>query len=89
MGHSLGDEVKLGKVDCERYQQLCSTAGVKGYPTIRFYRGSDKGEDDYFVEDIDSQDPEVIKEKVEMKLEKYSLSNKEENSSNLNSHDEL
>ena len=29
-----------GKVDCDKFQRLCSQAGVNAYPTVRFYPGS-------------------------------------------------
>jgi len=32
-----GKEAKVGKVNCERYKQLCSQAEVTGYPTVRIY----------------------------------------------------
>merc|ERR1712113_1196517 len=33
----MGKEAKGGKVNCERYKQLCSQAEVTGYPTVRIY----------------------------------------------------
>jgi hypothetical protein len=35
---SLKGLAKVGKVNCERYRQLCSQAGITGYPTIRYQR---------------------------------------------------
>jgi thioredoxin-like negative regulator of GroEL len=32
---SLKGLAKVGKVNCERYRQLCAQAGISGYPTIR------------------------------------------------------
>jgi hypothetical protein len=33
---SLKGMAKVGKVNCEKYRQLCSQAGITGYPTIRY-----------------------------------------------------
>ena len=32
--------VRAGKVDCDREQQLCSEAAVRGYPTVYYYDGA-------------------------------------------------
>ena len=37
---SLRDDVKAGKVNCDRFQQLCRQLGIRAYPTIRYYSGS-------------------------------------------------
>jgi len=56
---AIPDGIRVGKVDCERYQKLCRQEKVTGYPTLRFYQGSDK-DDEHFFADITSQDADVI-----------------------------
>lgn len=31
-------KVKAGKVDCQAYPQTCQRAGIKAYPSVKFYR---------------------------------------------------
>lgn len=31
-------KVKAGKVDCQAYPQTCQKAGIKAYPSVKFYR---------------------------------------------------
>ena len=33
---------KAGKVDCTSERYLCQQAGVRAYPTVRFYKGATK-----------------------------------------------
>lgn len=30
-------KVKAGKVDCQAYGQTCQKAGIRAYPTVKFY----------------------------------------------------
>lgn len=30
-------KVKAGKVDCQAYAQTCQKAGIRAYPTVKFY----------------------------------------------------
>ncbi|KAG5180837.1 disulfide-isomerase precursor-like protein [Tribonema minus] len=40
------DGVVIAKVDCDAHKALCTSNGVKGYPTLKWYsKGSTKGED--------------------------------------------
>ncbi|KAK7113286.1 dnaJ homolog subfamily C member 10-like [Littorina saxatilis] len=40
VAETLDGKVKAGKVDCDRFQRLCSQAGIQAYPSVRFYPGS-------------------------------------------------
>jgi hypothetical protein len=31
-------KVKAGKVDCQAYAQICQEAGIRAYPTVKFYQ---------------------------------------------------
>merc|ERR1711915_1052992 len=58
---ALKGKVQVGKVNCEKYAKVCDKASVTGYPTLRFYRGQDKGElEDYFSENIREREQEKI-----------------------------
>ncbi|KAI1726857.1 thioredoxin domain-containing protein [Ditylenchus destructor] len=39
----LEGEVKLAKVDCDRFPYICQSANVQAYPSVRFYNGVEKG----------------------------------------------
>jgi len=65
----LKGKVKVGKVNCERYRQLCSQAEISGYPVLRFYAGSKNNEPQEIVSDnIQTQVPDKILRLVEAKL---------------------
>ncbi|XP_053265409.1 dnaJ homolog subfamily C member 10 isoform X2 [Podarcis raffonei] len=76
-------KVKAGKVDCQAYAQTCQSAGIRAYPTVKFYpyQGAKKNA---FGEHIDSHDAkaiaELLMEKVEdiKKKRKKSSRNKDE-----------
>lgn len=40
---TLDGTVKAGKMNCEVHHTACQEAGVRAYPTVRFYRGSSDG----------------------------------------------
>lgn len=35
----LEGKVKCGKIDCQTHKWVCKSAGVRAYPTIKFYKG--------------------------------------------------
>ena len=35
--------VKCGKVNCDQHEWLCRQAGIRAYPTVRFYSGAKRG----------------------------------------------
>lgn len=37
-----GSEVRLGKVDATEETELAQEFGVRGYPTIKFFKGGEK-----------------------------------------------
>ena len=58
------DKVLAGKINCERFQQLCRQLGIRAYPTIRFYPGNTgRGEE------IHSRNPQEILDIIEARLE--------------------
>lgn len=38
-----GSEIRLGKVDATEESELAQEYGVRGYPTIKFFKGGEKG----------------------------------------------
>jgi len=68
---ALKGKVQVGKVNCEKYAKVCDKASVTGYPTVRFYRGQEKGElEDYFSENIREREQEKILLVVEQLLKR-------------------
>uniref|UniRef100_A0A670HWS0 DnaJ homolog subfamily C member 10 n=1 Tax=Podarcis muralis TaxID=64176 RepID=A0A670HWS0_PODMU len=61
-------KVKAGKVDCQAYAQTCQSAGIRAYPTVKFYpyQGAKKNA---FGEHIDSHDAKAIAELLMEKVE--------------------
>ena len=55
---SMEGRVKAGKVDCDRNQYLCQQAGIRAYPTVRFYPSSVRQA--YRGEDIDNLNAQQI-----------------------------
>ncbi|XP_031349195.1 protein disulfide-isomerase 2-like [Photinus pyralis] len=33
-----GSDIKVAEVDCEKYSRVCDKAGIKGLPTLQYYR---------------------------------------------------
>ncbi|CDR40383.1 CYFA0S05e00144g1_1 [Cyberlindnera fabianii] len=40
-------EIKLAQIDCTQHQGLCSDHGIRGYPTLKVFRGSEDAVSDY------------------------------------------
>lgn len=63
--------VNAGKVDCDTYKYLCRQAGIRAYPTVRFYRGSTRSKiQNIHGEDINSQDADYIASYLKGKVKK-------------------
>ena len=61
------DEVRAGKINCDRFQQLCRQLGIRSYPTVRYYSGST------YVE-LQNRDFDYIIDFVEQRLADESAS---------------
>jgi protein disulfide-isomerase len=44
MAREMQGKLNIGEVDCDANNRLCKDAGVKGYPTVLFFRGSERTE---------------------------------------------
>ena len=44
MARDLQDKLNIGEVNCDTEKRLCKDVGVKGYPTIHFFRGGERVE---------------------------------------------
>ncbi|KAB1279024.1 DnaJ-like protein subfamily C member 10 [Camelus dromedarius] len=61
-------KVKAGKVDCQAYAQTCQKAGIRAYPTVRFYP-YERAKRTIWGEQIDSRDAKEITTLLYEKLE--------------------
>jgi len=82
---ALKDKAKVGKVNCERYKQLCSQADVEAYPTVRIYLEATDLRD---FEEVEQRSVEEILKLVEEKLGSDKEESIEEEEKPRN-HDEL
>ncbi len=62
----LRDLILTAKINCERFQHLCSHEGVRAYPTVRFYPGGHEG----YGEEVPNRAPEYIVGFVKDRLER-------------------
>lgn len=72
----LEGHVKTGKVDCEQEYHLCSEADVRAYPTVKLYLGSPGSGMNQPVNghmNIDSQNPNEIRDIVLQAVEEYKV----------------
>lgn len=42
MARTMKDKLNIGEVNCDEQKRLCKDAGVKGYPSLLFFRGGDR-----------------------------------------------
>ena len=60
----LRGEVSVGKVNCEKYGGMCNKAAVRGYPTLRYYKGTARAGDNdveaYTSKDISERDADKL-----------------------------
>ena len=71
MALALKGKIKMGNVNCDKYSGMCTRAAITGYPTVRFYRGQDKGDmQDYFSEDIKDREQDKIVRVVELLVQR-------------------
>jgi len=61
--------VVVADVDCTVEQELCGEKGVRGYPTIKYYKDGDKGGKDYpSGRDFDSLN-KFVQDELEVKCQ--------------------
>ncbi|KAL7991581.1 hypothetical protein Chor_015837 [Crotalus horridus] len=72
-------KVKAGKVDCQAYAHTCQSAGIRAYPTVKFYpyQGTKKN---ILGEQIDSHEAKVIAELLMEKVESLKKKEKKQSS---------
>ncbi|XP_073927328.1 dnaJ homolog subfamily C member 10 isoform X3 [Castor canadensis] len=61
-------KVKAGKVDCQAYAQICQEAGIRAYPTVKFYQ-YDGTKRNIWEEQINTRDAKTIAASIYRKLE--------------------
>ncbi|XP_020784724.2 dnaJ homolog subfamily C member 10 [Boleophthalmus pectinirostris] len=69
LARSLKGEVRAGKVDCQAHYQLCQTAGITAYPTVRFYPHQGVPRTAYGGEHMNSREASVIADIIRTRLE--------------------
>uniref|UniRef100_A0A915HPB3 Thioredoxin domain-containing protein n=1 Tax=Romanomermis culicivorax TaxID=13658 RepID=A0A915HPB3_ROMCU len=81
----LKDRVNVVKIDCDSNVDACTSAGISGYPTLKFYAGvlsklssESTSKQHPFGEEISSQNAKFIISFVEKKLEKIYPRRKDE-----------
>uniref|UniRef100_F6V428 DnaJ homolog subfamily C member 10 n=1 Tax=Callithrix jacchus TaxID=9483 RepID=F6V428_CALJA len=61
-------KVKAGKVDCQAYAQTCQKAGIRAYPTVKFYF-YERAKRNFREEQINTRDAKAIAALIKEKLE--------------------
>ncbi|KAG8559427.1 hypothetical protein GDO81_017335 [Engystomops pustulosus] len=56
----LKGKVKAGKVDCQAYGQICESAGIRAYPTVKFYPYLGSKKKNVGGEHVDTRDAKEI-----------------------------
>lgn len=69
LARMLKGTVKAGKVDCQAHHQICQHAGVRSYPTVRFYPYLGTKRHDQGGEYINSQNANVIADIIHQRLQ--------------------
>ncbi|XP_023649546.1 dnaJ homolog subfamily C member 10-like isoform X2 [Paramormyrops kingsleyae] len=64
--------VRAGKLDCQAYEQTCQAAGIRAYPTVRFYPYLDTTKRDQGGEHINSRDASTIAAILSQRLQALS-----------------
>uniref|UniRef100_A0A672KN65 DnaJ homolog subfamily C member 10 n=1 Tax=Sinocyclocheilus grahami TaxID=75366 RepID=A0A672KN65_SINGR len=65
--------VRAGKVDCQAHYQTCQSAGIKAYPSVRFYPHLGTTRRDQGGEHINSRDATVIADILRQRLQQLAL----------------
>ncbi|XP_038607283.1 dnaJ homolog subfamily C member 10 [Tachyglossus aculeatus] len=80
LARTVKGKVKAGKVDCQAHGNTCQNAGVRAYPTVKFYpyQGEKKSA---HGEPIDSRDAKDIADLLTVKLEALQSKGKKKKSS--------
>uniref|UniRef100_A0A8C2HIK8 DnaJ homolog subfamily C member 10 n=1 Tax=Cyprinus carpio TaxID=7962 RepID=A0A8C2HIK8_CYPCA len=68
--------VRAGKVDCQAHHQTCQSAGIKAYPSVRFYPHLGTTRRDQGGEHINSRDAPVIADILRQRLQQLALQGK-------------
>ncbi|XP_048873193.1 dnaJ homolog subfamily C member 10-like isoform X2 [Brienomyrus brachyistius] len=64
--------VRAGKLDCQAYGQTCQAAGIRAYPTVRFYPYLDATKRDQGGEHVNSRDASTIAAMLSQRLQALS-----------------
>ncbi|XP_066515013.1 dnaJ homolog subfamily C member 10 [Hoplias malabaricus] len=76
LARMLKGEVRAGKVDCQTHYQICQSAGINAYPTVRFYAHLTTPRRPQSGEYINSRDSSVITDIIRQRLQQLNLKNK-------------
>ncbi|XP_060944265.1 dnaJ homolog subfamily C member 10 [Limanda limanda] len=65
----LKGEIRAGKVDCQAHYQICQSAGITAYPTVRFYPYLATRRFEHSGEPINSRDSNMIADTIRQRLQ--------------------
>ncbi|XP_051565165.1 dnaJ homolog subfamily C member 10-like isoform X1 [Myxocyprinus asiaticus] len=68
--------VRAGKVDCQAHYQTCQSAGIKAYPSVRFYPHLGTPRREQGGEHINSRDANVIADILRQRLQQLATQGK-------------
>lgn len=68
--------VRAGKVDCQAHPQTCQSAGIKAYPSVRFYPHLGTTRRDQGGEHVNSRDATAIADVLRQRLQELALQGK-------------
>ncbi|XP_015214526.2 dnaJ homolog subfamily C member 10 [Lepisosteus oculatus] len=83
LARTVKGKVKAGKVDCQAYGQTCQSAGIRAYPTVKFYPFLGKKKRNAEGEYINSRDAGAIADLVSQRLQQISSQLQDKSSSKI------
>ncbi|XP_048390279.1 dnaJ homolog subfamily C member 10 isoform X3 [Stegostoma tigrinum] len=77
LAKSIKGEIKAGKVDCQSNPLTCQTAGIRAYPTVKFYPFQGEKKKNAAGEYINSREAKMISQLLRKRLEELQPKSKD------------